>query len=75
MKTCHGCNGTGKIKVTGGTADMECAVCGGIGTLPDSYSIEIARNFPHLCPACGRDRSETALPDCPKDSHYAESCQ
>ena len=64
--TCHGCEGTGKIK------NAECKVCGGIGTLPDTYSIEIARTRPDLCPACGQPRSDPPLESCPKDSHYAE---
>ena len=69
---CHGCQGTGEIKAAGGSAESECTVCGGTGSLPDTYSIEIARTRPDLCPACGRSRSEAALPSCPKDSHYAD---
>jgi len=58
------------LKSAGGGADIECTVCGGTGTLPDTYSIEIARTRPDLCPACGRSRGDSALPECPKGSHY-----
>ena len=71
---CHGCKGTGKIKKAGGTDEVECVVCDGAGSLPDTYSIEIAQTRPDLCPACGRDRSEPPLDSCPKSKHYAEFC-
>ena len=67
---CHGCKGTGGI--TSAATDIECTVCGGTGSLPDTYSIEIARTRPDLCPACGRSRMEPALESCPKDHHYVD---
>jgi len=74
MKTCHGCDGKGKMESAGNATDIECPVCGGTGTLPDTYSIEIAQNSPHLCPACAQERTEPPLGDCPKGSHYGEYC-
>ena len=72
MKACHGCNSTGKMQT--GSIEIDCAICGGKGQIPDTYSIDIAKNYPHLCPACGRSRSEPALDDCPPDNHYAQDC-
>lgn len=69
---CHGCEGTGKVRAARAVADTECTVCGGTGSLPDTYSVEIARTRPDLCPACGRSRSEPALSGCPKNNHYVD---